>query len=694
MEQRGLSMSDAFLIEIGTEELPPKSLRTLAQSFHDEVVAGFSHLNLAPVHSEWFATPRRLAVRINELPSRSPDTQEIVLGPPASAAKNAAGEWTPAAIGFAKKQGVSADELELIDSDKGPRLGFTKTVPGAQTELVAAHVVNEALAKLPIAKRMRWGSSRTEFVRPVHWVVCLYGDNDDLGTIFGLTASRVSRGHRFMAPEPIEIRSAATYEEDLLAAKVIVDYEKRKAMILKQVQNLAATYSAAAQIDDDLLNEVTALVEWPVALSGEFDRDFLRVPSEALIASMKEHQKYFHLQDSEGKLLPRFITVANIESPEPERIVHGNERVIRPRLADAAFFYDTDLKTLLADRRIVLEKMTFQHKLGSVYDKVARVASLASFIATKIGADASIAARGAELAKSDLASELVNEFPELQGIAGAYYARAEGLGDEIANVIEQHYLPRFATDVLPDNLEATAVAIADRCDTLAGIFAIGEIPSGSKDPFALRRASLAVLRLIIDNNLNLDLAELFSEALNRLPFDVPPNTLESLIAYLNERYYARYEAQGIPITTIRAVINQGVNEPLDFQRRLNALVAFSDMPEALVLASAYKRVSNILAKADAVKPAYIDELLVETAEHVLAKALQALKPALDKAISTKDYSGYLTHLASLRQPVDVFFNEVMVNAEDAKLRQNRLGLLATLASLFGAVADLKELVIS
>ena len=687
-------MNEAFLVEIGTEELPPKSLRVLAQAFHDEVVAGFSQLNLKPEQSEWFATPRRLAVRINQLPSRSPDTQEVVLGPPAAAAKNDAGEWTPAAIGFAKKQGLSADELELIDSDKGLRLGFTKTVPGAQTELVAAQIVNEALAKLPIAKRMRWGSSRTEFVRPVHWVVCLFGENDNLGTIFGLAASRISRGHRFMAPEPINIQSPASYEQDLLAVKVIANYDKRKAIIFDQVRELAAKYSADAQIGDDLLDEVTALVEWPVALSGEFDRDFLRVPSEALIASMKEHQKYFHLQDANGALLPRFITVANIESSEPERIVHGNERVIRPRLADAAFFYDTDLKTPLVDRQAVLEKMTFQHKLGSVYDKVTRVTSLAQLIATQIGADANIATAAAKLAKSDLASELVNEFPELQGIAGAYYAREEGLGNEIATVIEQHYLPRFATDVLPDSLEATAVAIADRCDTLAGIFAIGEIPSGSKDPFALRRASLAILRLIIENDLNLNVAEMFTEALNSLPFEAPQSTLESLISYLNERYYARYEAQGIPVTTIRAVINQGVNAPIDFHRRLNALVDFSDMPESTVLASAYKRVANILAKAGTVEATYTDELLVEDAEQALAKAIKTLTPALDKAISNKDYSAYLTHLASLREPVDVFFDEVMVNAEDDKLKQNRLGLLATLASLFGAVADLKELAIN
>jgi len=687
-------MSDAFLVEIGTEELPPKSLRTLAQAFHDEVIIGFANLGLTPSNTQWFATPRRLAVRIESLPDKSPDTEEVVLGPPAAAAKNNAGQWTPAALGFAKKQGVTADELEFVESDKGPRLSFTKAVTGAQTEQVAARVVNEALAKLPIAKRMRWGSSRTEFVRPVHWVVCLYGDNDKLGSIFGLSASRFSRGHRFMAPEPIRIHSAMSYEDDLLAVNVIADYEKRKSIILKQVHDLAAHYSADAQIDDDLLDEVTALVEWPVALSGEFDSDFLRVPSQALIASMKEHQKYFHLQNSNGDLLPRFITVANIESSEPDRIVHGNERVIRPRLADAAFFYDNDLKTPLADRQAVLEKMTFQHKLGSVYDKVIRVTSLSSLIATQIGADAEIASRGAALAKSDLASELVNEFPELQGIAGAYYARAEGLGDDIADVIEQHYLPRYATDILPTSLEATAVAIADRCDTLAGIFAIGEIPSGSKDPFALRRASLAVLRLIIQNNLTLNLEQLFSEALTKLPIETPADSLGNLISYINERYYARYETQGIPVTTIRAVINQGINEPLDFENRLNALVKFSKMPEAIVLASAYKRVSNILAKAESYQSSYSSELLIEIGERALATAIEAITPRLEKAISTNDYSSYLTELASLREPVDTFFDHVMVNADDEKLRQNRLGLLSTLASLFGSVADLKELAIS
>lgn len=684
-------MNDAFLVEIGTEELPPKSLRALAQAFHDEIVAGFANVNLQAEHSEWFATPRRLAVRINDLPSRSPDAQELVLGPPAAAAKTSDGEWSAAAMGFAKKQGLSPDQLEFIESDKGPRLCYTKTIEGAQTEKIAANIVNDALTKLPIAKRMRWGSSRTEFVRPVHWVVCLYGDKDNLGTIFGLTASRWSQGHRFMAPGKVKIQSPATYESDLLKVKVIADYNKRKSLILEQVEALANKLSAKAQLDADLLEEVTALVEWPVALSGEFDEAFLRVPSEALIASMKEHQKYFHLRNAQGDLLPRFITVANIESPEPDRIIHGNERVIRPRLADAAFFYDTDLKTPLADRRAVLQKMTFQHKLGSVYDKVSRVSDLAAHIADEIGADTSTTVLGAQLAKSDLASELVNEFPELQGIAGAYYARAEGKSNEIAQVIEQHYLPKFASDALPQTLEATAVAIADRCDTLAGIFAIGEIPSGSKDPFALRRASLAILRLIIENELNLNIESLLRRALAGLPFEARPSTLDDLLAYINERYYARYESQGIPVTAIRAVIALGINEPLDVQKRLSAIIEFSNMVESSALASAYKRVGNILAKAESQPATYANDLLVEPAERALAQAIDELKPGLESALRANDYSFYLRQLASLRDPVDLFFDHVMVNTDDEGLKRNRLGLLATLAAMFGAVADLKEL---
>jgi glycyl-tRNA synthetase beta chain len=685
-------MKQPFLGEIGTEELPPKSLSTLATSLHDGIVSRLAAHGLSHGPSRWFATPRRLAVLIEELDTQAEDSTEVILGPPASAARSDDGNWTPAAIGFAKKQGLEPADLQIINSDKGDRLGVSRILPGAKTEQVLAPIVDESLQHLPIAKRMRWGASRTEFVRPVHWVVAIYGNNSSLGTIFGINTSNESRGHRFHGPERIVIESPASYESTLERAKVIACFERRKSLILSQVHACAKALDAEAQIDPELLEEVTALVEWPVALSGAFDSGFLRVPAEALIASMKEHQKYFHLRAKDGALLPNFITVANIESPEPERIVKGNERVIRPRLSDAAFFYDSDLKSSLNSRNEQLAKMTFQESLGSVADKVARVKQLALEIATQISANENTVAVGAELCKSDLPTELVGEFPELQGIAGAYYARAEDLSDEIATVIEEHYLPRFAGDKLPSTKEAICVALADRLDTLAGIFAVGEIPSGSKDPYGLRRASLACLRLIIETGLELDLKSLVNCAFRLLPFESKPESSSIALDYIVERFYSRYESEGIEVTTIRSVLNKDIYEPLDMHQRILAAHGFLSVPECGALASAYKRVSNILGKSDErLQGDYQHVLLAETAEVNLVAAIDKLAPELNDLLNKKDYRRYLTVLASMRETVDAFFDDVMVNVEDSALKRNRLAILCALQGLFGAVADLKEL---
>ena len=685
-------MNDSFLIEIGTEELPPKSLQTLAVAFHDGVVAGFTQYGLEPSESEWFATPRRLAVRIHKLKAKAEDTTETLLGPPVKTAKNEAGEWTPAALGFANKQGVSPETLIAIDTDKGERLAITRTVEGAAVTEVAATVINQALAELPIAKRMRWGSRRTEFVRPVHWVVCLYGDHDTFDPIFDLVPSRVSRGHRFHGTQSVVIDSPERYEAILESCHVVASFDKRRSLIRDQVITLADQLSLKANIAEDLLDEVTALVEWPVALAGSFDPDFLRVPSEALIASMKEHQKYFHLTNQNNELEPLFITIANIESPEPERIISGNERVIRPRLADAAFFFDTDLKTPLKQRDSELAKMTFQHQLGSVLDKVKRVQQLALVIAQEIGADAQAVEAASALCKSDLASELVNEFPELQGIAGGYYARAEGLDHVVAAAIKEHYLPRFASDSLPSSLEATAVALADRLDTLAGIFAIGETPSGSKDPFALRRSSLAVLRLLIKNKLDCDLESLLDAAFRGLPVTPQENSRQALSAYINERYYAKYEQDQISPLVVRSILNKQISRPLDFDNRVKSTHEFLGLEESLALASAYKRVANLLEKSDSIQPGVVNPaLLIEPAEKELVAALDALQPKLDDQLKQLSYSDYLTTLASLRTPVDLFFDGVMVNSDKPELKTNRLAILQRLDGLFGAVADLKEL---
>jgi len=685
-------MKQPFLVEIGTEELPPKSLSTLATSLHDGIVSRLAAHGLLYSSSRWFATPRRLAVLVEGLESQAEDSTEVILGPPASAARTDSGDWAPAAIGFAKKQGLQPDDLQIISTDKGERLGIHRTLPGAKTENVLAPIVDESLQHLPIAKRMRWGASRTEFVRPVHWVVALYGNNSNLGTIFGIKASNESRGHRFHGPKQVVIESPDGYESTLERAKVIACFERRRSLILSQVQACAEALNAEAQIDPDLLEEVTALVEWPVALSGEFDSGFLRVPAEALIASMKEHQKYFHLRTKSGSLMPNFITVANIESPEPERIVKGNERVIRPRLSDAAFFFDTDLKSSLNSRNQQLAKMTFQESLGSVADKVARVKQLALETARQIGANENTVTMGAELCKSDLPTELVGEFPELQGIAGAYYARAEKLSDGIATVIEEHYLPRFAGDRLPSTKEAICVALADRLDTLAGIFAVGEIPSGSKDPYGLRRASLACLRLIIEAELELDLRSLLNSAFKLLPFEGNPESASIALDYIIERFYSRYESDGIEVTTIRSVLNKGIYEPLDMHQRILAAHGFLSIPECSALASAYKRVSNILGKSEeAHQGDYQHALLTEPAEVNLVAAIDRLSPELAELLNKKDYQRYLTVLASMREAVDAFFDDVMVNVENSALKQNRLAILSVLQGLFGAVADLKEL---
>lgn len=685
-------MKQPFLVEIGTEELPPKSLSTLATSLHDGIVSRLTAHGLSYGSSRWFATPRRLAVLIQALDSQAEDSTEVILGPPASAARSSDGNWTPAAIGFAKKQGLEPADLQIINSDRGERLGVSRILPGAKTENVLAPIVDESLQDLPIAKRMRWGASRTEFVRPVHWVVALYGNDSNLGSIFGIKASNESRGHRFHGPEQVVIESPESYESTLEQSKVIACFERRKSLILSQVHACAEALNAEAQIDPELLEEVTALVEWPVALSGAFDSGFLRVPAEALIASMKEHQKYFHLRTKGGALLPNFITVANIESPEPERIIKGNERVIRPRLSDAAFFYDADLKSSLKTRDQQLAKMTFQESLGSVADKVARVKQLALDIAMQISADENTVASGAELCKSDLPTELVGEFPELQGIAGAYYARAEHLGDEIATVIEEHYLPRFAGDRLPSTKEAICVALADRLDTLAGIFAVGAIPSGSKDPYGLRRASLACLRLIIETQLELDLRSLLNSAFKLLPFEVKPKSASIALDYIVERFYSRYESEGIEVTTIRSVLKTGIYKPLDMHQRIFAAHEFRSIPDCPALASAYKRVSNILEKSDeALHGDYQHTLLAEAAEVNLVAAIDRLSPELAELLNKKDYRRYLTVLASMRDAVDAFFDDVMVNVENGALKQNRLAILAALQGLFGAVVDLKEL---
>ncbi|MFK7975295.1 MAG: glycine--tRNA ligase subunit beta [Halioglobus sp.] len=686
-----------LLIELGTEELPPKALHALGVAFADGVVNGLNQRDLTLGKFEWFASPRRLAVLISDVPLRGADKDLELLGPPADKAKDADGNWTPAAAGFAKKQGIAPEELAVIDTPKGERLGVKRTEAGVNTALCIEAVINEAIAGLPIPRRMRWGANRVEFVRPVHWVTAMLGEQTLEGEVLGLKYGNTTRGHRFHSAGELTLSKPEEYEVVLSSAKVIAHFDKRRARIVESVNAAADALGAVAVIEEDLLNEVTGLVEWPVALAGSFEERFLEVPAEALISSMKEHQKYFHVVDEEGNLKPYFITVSNIESTDPAQVIAGNERVIRPRLSDAAFFFETDKKTPLADRLVKLEGIVFQKKLGSVADKTRRIASLAKTLATEVGADAASAERAALLSKCDLVTDMVLEFSDMQGVAGAYYAEHDGEAASVAQAIAQQYWPKFAGDQLPEEPVACALGLADRLDTLVGIFGIGQAPTGSKDPFALRRASLAVLRIIVEKGLDLDLHRCVSEAAAGFAHGVlEEGTVDAVFAYMIERFRAWYEEDAIPVEVFKAVTATEPVQPLDIHRRVLAVHAFSQLPEAQALAAANKRVSNILGKLDAGHQfgEVSTNLLAEAEEKGLSKSLEALSKESSRSLSSGDYTAALSALAGLRGPVDAFFDGVMVNADDDALRNNRLNLLKQLRDQFLAVADISQLAVT
>ena len=688
---------DTLLIELGTEELPPKALKTLGLAFRDGITQGLQQRELGFGQVQWFASPRRLAVLISEVELQAPDKDTEVLGPPVDRARDDAGQWTAAAIGFAKKQGVEPEQLQSIDTPKGARLGLRSTVAGVSANDSLNSIIQESVNNLPIPKRMRWGASRVEFVRPVHWVVAMLGQNYDHGEILGLATGNTTRGHRFHSSGSITLQRPEDYESALADAKVVASFEQRQQMIRDQVETEASALRATAVIDDDLLDEVTGLVEWPVALTGSFEKRFLEVPAEALISSMKEHQKYFHLVDENGQLKPNFITLSNIESKDPVQVIAGNERVIRPRLSDAAFFFETDKKTSLADRVNKLESIVFQQKLGTLYDKTQRVVKLAGALAAQIGAPVALAERAALLSKTDLTTEMVLEFSDMQGIAGSYYALHDGEDAEVAGALAQQYWPKFAGDRLPESATACALGLADRLDTLVGIFGIGQPPSGSRDPFALRRASLAVLRILVEKDLDLDLRECLNLAVQQYPQGViAEGTPEQVLHYMIERFRAWYEEEKIPVQVFKAVSARNLSRPLDIQHRVHAVHAFTQLPEAAALAVANKRVSNILGKleADHKFGEVSTNLLVEPQEKVLAEQLKALTETCRRHLDGNEYTEALACLAILREPVDAFFDGVMVNAEDAALRDNRLNLLRELRDLFLQVADISLLAVS
>ena len=678
-----------LLFELGTEELPAGEISAMATALCQGVTDGLTEANLAFTGAHHFSTPRRLTVWVENVAIKGPDSEQQVMGPPVSAAKDDSGAWTKAAEGFARKQGISADDLIVVEEQGVERVAAHVSQKGAQATEVIPDIIANAVPGIPVSKRMRWGRSRDEFLRPVQWLVLLLGDAVLPLQLFGLKSGRESRGHRFHHNTPVAISSPAAYRDTLREARVLVDMDERRALIAEQVLALANKGEAVA-LSEDLLDEVTGLVEWPSALRGSFDQEFLAVPAQALISAMKTHQKYFHLNDaSSGSLLPAFITVANIESKQPEQVVSGNERVIRPRLSDAAFFFANDKQTSLISRQDRLGSVVFQHHLGSLLDKTRRVVAIAKQVANAIGADETTTLRAAELSKCDLVSEMVLEFPDLQGIAGAEYARHDEELGAVAEAIEYHYYPRFAGDELPPTPEATAVALADRLDTLIGIFGIGEPPTGSKDPFALRRASLAVIRMLIDLKKPLSLTELLQGAFEQHTAELAPDTADAVSHYITERLGNWYDDDGIHISVVRAALAAGATDLFDIDLRVRALNAFAKTETAEHLAAANKRVANILAKADEVDGTPADSnLFVHEAEHALHEAVSRVGSTLRPLLADRNYQSALDELAQLRGPVDAFFDGVMVNAEDPAERSNRLRLLGGLRALFTQVADL------
>lgn len=678
-----------FLVELGTEELPPKALKGLSESFRDGIVAGLKASGLAHGEVKAFAAPRRLAVCVDALATQQPDRSIAVDGPPVKAAFDAAGNPTQAALGFAKKNGV---DIAAIDKS-GEKLRFVKEQKGEAALSLLPGIVQSALDALPIPKRMRWGASRVEFVRPTQWLVMLLGEDVVAAEILAQKAGRDSRGHRFHADKPVTISQPSAYKAELQKAYVQVDFAERRALILEKVQALAAAEKGKAIIPEALLDEVTALVEWPVPLVCSFEERFLNVPQEALISTMQDNQKYFCLLDQEGKLLPRFITVANIESTHPEFIVAGNEKVVRPRLTDAEFFFNQDKKLPLEKRNERLKNVIFQAQLGTVYEKAQRISKLAGVITSAIGGQKEWGERAGLLSKCDLATEMVGEFPELQGVAGFYYATHDGEPAEVARALDEQYQPRFSGDALPASKTGAAVAIADKLDTLVGIFGINQPPTGSKDPFALRRSAIGLLRIMIEKELLLDVqalingsVKLYGEKLSNA------NTASDVFEFLLGRYRAMYEEQGISAEIIAAVQAQRPTQPLNFDRRIKAVAEFAKLPEAASLAAGNKRVANILAKESVEADAPINvALLQEPAEKALAEAVIQLEKTLMPLFEQQEYAPALVKLAALRPQVDAFFNEVMVMADDAAVKANRLALLAHLRRLFLQIADISLL---
>ncbi|CAI1084834.1 Glycine--tRNA ligase beta subunit [Serratia proteamaculans] len=683
-----------FLVEIGTEELPPKALRSLAEAFAANFTAELDSANIEHGEVSWFAAPRRLALKVANLSAAQADREVEKRGPAIAQAFDAEGKPSKAAEGWARGCGITVDQAERLATDKGEWLLYRAHVKGQSAQALLAGMVSNSLVKLPIPKLMRWGDSEVQFVRPVHTVTMLLGAELIPGTVLGIDSARTVRGHRFMGEAEFTIDNADQYPQILLErGKVIADYETRKAMIKRDAELAASTIGGKADLSESLLEEVASLVEWPVVLTAKFEEKFLAVPAEALVYTMKGDQKYFPVYDAAGKLLPNFIFVANIESKDPQQIISGNEKVVRPRLADAEFFFNTDRKKRLEDNLPRLETVLFQQQLGTLRDKTDRIQALAGWVAGQIGADVNHATRAGLLSKCDLMTNMVFEFTDTQGVMGMHYARHDGEAEDVAVALNEQYQPRFAGDALPESLVACSLAIADKMDTLAGIFGIGQHPKGDKDPFALRRAALGVLRIIVEKNLSLDLQTLTEEAVRLYGSKLTnAKVVDEVVEFMLGRFRAWYQEEGHAVDTIQAVLARRPTKPADFDARVKAVTHFRTLEAAAALAAANKRVSNILAKStDTLNDRVHASVLKEAAEIQLATHLVVLRDKLEPYFAAGNYQDALVELADLREPVDAFFDNVMVMAEDEAVRVNRLTLLSKLRELFLQVADISVL---
>ncbi|MBA6351753.1 MULTISPECIES: glycine--tRNA ligase subunit beta [unclassified Colwellia] len=681
--------TETLLIELGTEELPPKSLKNLAVTFYQQIKDQLDSAGLTYEDIQWFATPRRLAVKVSQLVEKQADKEIEKRGPAIDVAFDAEGNPSKAAQGWARSNGISVEEAQRLKTDKGEWLLHRATQTGKTIAELIPAMVNIAVSKLPVPKPMRWGSTRTQFIRPVHTLTIMFGAEIIAGETLEVSSSNVVTGHRFHHEGFVTLAHANEYEDKLTSAFVQVNYQERQALILSEINKAAQQLDGVALIDDELLEEVTGLVEWPVILIGSFDKAFLDVPAEPLIYSMKDHQKYFPVNDKNGQLLNKFIFVTNIESKDPIQVIKGNEKVIRPRLADAEFFFKTDKSKTLASRLESLSSVLFQKQLGTLKEKSERIASLSAVIAGQIGENTEQAKRAGLLSKTDLMSDMVLEFPQVQGTMGKYYAENDGEAPEVAQALEDQYRPRYAGDALPEGNIGCAVAIADKIDSLVGIFGINQAPKGDKDPFALRRAAIGLIRIIIEKKLPLDINTLIEESVSLYGEKLSnENVNVQVVDFVLGRFRAYYQEQGISVDVIQAVLANAPTEPLDFEKRIKAVSHFKSLEQAATLAAANKRVGNILAKfSGELYPTFKADLATETQEKALAEAFNEVKATIAPMMLAKDYQAALTELACLKAPIDNFFDNVMVMADDEAIKTNRLTLLNEIRNSFFAIAD-------